>query len=232
MKKIFLLAPDKGSGYAFEKKLKEENIYPILQFYKIPPRVLGDKINTSKHVTTSFEKAIEKSITFGLPIAIACNTLQFWLTKINKNLVRRGKIITTFKACRERFKDFKNKPVWLGTTPTAKLVKGFPTLYKLGLNDLQSKIQELIWRIKMINGDDVSSAPDLVKKDLKNKEVQKEKIFNLKKEIIFALKENKIKRAILGCTELPVVFKRSKVGGIKFYDPAAILAVYIKSSKL
>lgn len=229
MKKIFLLAPDRGSGYAFEKKMKTKNINPVLHFYTIPPRVLGQEINKSKKVTTSFEKALEKSFTFSLPVVIACNTLQFWLSKINKKFLRHGKVITTFKACKVKFKNQIKRPIWLGTTPTSILIKSFPSLYKLGLNDLQSKVQELIWRIKMSNGDDISSAPLVVKKDVKKNITQKRKIQNLKKEIISELKENKIDKVILGCTELPLVFKSKKAYGIRFYDPAEILANYIKS---
>lgn len=228
MNKIFLLAPDMGSGYAFERKMKLKKINPVLHFYTIPPRVLGENINKSKKVTSEFEKALKKSFTFNLPVAIACNTLQFWLTKVDKRFLRHGKVITTFKACKNKFKDSITKPVWLGTTPTSILIKSFPSLYKLKLDDLQSKVQELIWRIKMVNGDDVSSAPLVVKKDMHRKLTQKNKIKILKKEIVEGLQKNNIRKVILGCTELPLAFKYKKAYGIRFYDPAEILAIYIK----
>lgn len=231
MKKIFLLAPDKGSGYAFQNKLKKHDINSILHFYTIAPRVIVDKINYSRTVTNQFEKALSKSFSFGLPVVVACNTLQFWLSKISKRILRRGKIITTFKACKVKYIG-KIKPVWLGTSPTSSLIKFFPSLYKMGLLDLQTKVQELIWRIKLLNGDDVSSAPKVVLRDRADKNIQKEKIKVLKKEIINGLVSNNIFKVILGCTELPQVFKRNKIKGIRFYDPADILANYIKTSKL
>ena len=81
-----------------------------MHFYTIPPRVLGQEINKSRKVTTEFEKALKKSFTFNIPVVIVCNTLQFWLSKINKRFLRHGKVITTFKACKDKFKNQIKKP--------------------------------------------------------------------------------------------------------------------------
>lgn len=232
MKKIFILAPDLGSGQFFERKFKYHNIISYLHLYTIAPRVIGENENKSSKVTTSFSRAIEKSFSFGLPVVVACNTLQFWLSKVNKKILRRGKIITTFKACKIKFSSKKVKPVWLGTTPTSKLIKSFVSLYKLGLIDLQTNLQELIWRIKIVNGDDFSSAPIQIKRKNTNIFYQKVKIKELKNKIINGLIENNIKSVILGCTELPYAFRYKKLKGIRFYDPADILARYIKTSKI
>jgi hypothetical protein len=52
------------------------------------------------------------------------------------------------------------RPVWLGTTVFAGKIANFPTLISLGKPDLQRLTQEIIWRVKAVYGDDVSTAFD------------------------------------------------------------------------
>ena len=162
-------------------------------------------------------------------VVIACNTLQLWIDKIDDKYKKNIKIYTTFEASSWFFKKNKNKPLWLGTTPLVEQVKEFPTLLTFREEEAQNKVQELIWRIKMFYGDDITTAFDYVKKDMSlSKKKQKQKIFDLKKTIIFVIKKLRINKVILGCTELPIIFKPIE-NHIKFFDPAEILVDYIKN---
>ncbi len=230
IKKVFLLCPDSGSGKAFEKVLNKNNIETVNKFYRIAPRVLNNVLNTSNDVTSGLTASLIDAAKYNLPIVIACNTLQFWIPKVNKNIIN-NKIITTFESAEWKFKEYKNKPVWIGTTPTSRLIKYFPTLVSLGFEDIQTKTQELTWRVKKYFNDDILTAPEFIIKETNNKFTQIIKIYFLKLNIILFLRKNGIKNVILGCTEYPTVFKNRNEFGINFFDPAEIVAEYINTSK-
>lgn len=229
MVKVYVIAPDVYSGEAFNKVLNSHGIETEFHFHKIRPRVIENKITTSNDVLDDMNSIFETFQDKTKSVVIACNTLQLWLDDIKEEYKRNVKIYTTFEACEWKFKKNKTKPLWLGTTPLTRVTKKFPTLISLKDEDAQEMVQELIWRIKMYGGDDIQTAPERVKNDYStSKQYQKVKINKLKQEIIESLKKHNIKNVITGCTELPMVFDRKKERGITFYDPAKILAEYIK----
>lgn len=232
MIKVYVIAPDKASGYAFCDVMKSNGIEAEFNYHKIRPRVIENKITTSKDVINDLNDIFKNFNDKTKSVVIACNTLQLWLNKINKVYKRNVKIYTTFEAIKWKYKRFKNKPLWLGTTPLVKKTKDFPTLISLGKSEVQDLVQELIWRIKMYEGDEYATAPDIVKRDADNKEIQKIKIVKIKNEIIECLRNFKIKNVITGCTELPMIFNETKIDGINFIDPALVLAEYIKSQSV
>lgn len=224
---VFVIAPDKASGTAFNQVLVSKKIETELEFFAIEPRVVENKINTSEKVTRDLEDAIRKAKSKQKNIVIACNTLQFWIPKVDEELLRGVKIFTTFDASLEKYKNSVKKPVWLGTTPTATLIKEFPTLVSLKLNYIQDLLQEIIWRVKMRAGDDYSNAPEVVKKDADNLDLQNRKLTELRDLVLEFLRQEGIKEVILGCTELPVVFAEFKQNKVKMIDAAEILAEQI-----
>ncbi|GAB4219412.1 MAG: hypothetical protein Fur009_5490 [Candidatus Microgenomates bacterium] len=230
--KLYVLIPDVSSGDYFNLKLRKKNIDTEYKYYKIRPRVIKNKLTMSKGVADDMNAIFKKFKDKTRSVVIACNTLQLWLNDIKEEYKKNVKIYTTFEACDWKFKKYKHRPIWLGTTPLVERIKNFSTLLTFKELNVQNKVQELIWRIKMINGDDISTAFDFVKNDSnKSKKYQLEKIKKIKKEIIHTLKKINIKRVILGCTELPMIFKEKELG-IEFFDPAEILADYAKSQSV
>lgn len=229
---IYILAPDRGSGNAFNKVLLKNGINTYLKIVNIAPRVIDNKINTSSKVVKDLEKAILKIPKEYKYAVIACNTLQFWLNQIDNKYSKNLKIFTTIEACDFWFKKSKEKPVWIGTTPTSQMIKTFSTPVTINLPNVQNLTQELTWRIKMLNNDDINTASEKIKRDKNNLILQKIKIFLLKYLIIFSFWKKGIKDVILGCTEYPIVFDKKNQFGINFYDPAEILANYIRLQKM
>ncbi len=232
MVQVYVIAPDKASGYAFCDVMKKHSIEAEFNYHKISPRVIENKISTSRNIVEDLNKIFKKFDDKTKSVVIACNTLQLWTNKINVVYKRNIKIYTTFDACSWKYRQFKNKPLWLGTTPLVLETKIFPTLISLGNPEIQDLVQELIWRIKMIEGDDFATAPEIVKRDKDYKDIQKLKIKVLKLEILEYLKKNKIRNVILGCTELPLVFDKKNEERVNFIDPADVLAEYIKSQSV
>lgn len=233
MIKVYVIAPDIYSGDAFNKVLNKQGIDTEFHFHKIAPRVIENKITTSANVVNDMNSIFKTFSDKTKSIVIACNTLQLWLGKIDKRYQENVKVYTTFEACEWKFKNSKDKPVWLGTTPLVRETKKFPTLISLNDEITQELVQELIWRIKMYGDDDIQTAPYRVKSDSKlSKSYQKIKINKIKQEILIALKSHKIKSVITGCTELPLIFNKEKEDGISFFDPAKILSEYIKSQSV
>jgi len=231
--KLYVIIPDVSSGDYFNAKLRKQNIETEYDYYKIRPRVINNKLTTSldvvKDMNTIFKTFTDKTRS----VVIACNTLQLWLDNIDPVYKKNVKIYTTFEACDWQFSKLKIKPLWLGTTPLVERTTSFPTLLTYKQDLVQNKVQELIWRIKMVNGDDVSTAFDLVKEDGGgSKKLQFKKINLLKQEIIAVLKRLAIQKVILGCTELPMIFTREREAGIDFIDPADVLAKYVKAQSV
>jgi L-asparaginase/Glu-tRNA(Gln) amidotransferase subunit D len=231
--KLYVIIPDISSGDYFNAKLRKQNIETEYDYYRIRPRVINNKLTTSKDVVEDMNKIFKTFKDKTRSVVIACNTLQLWLNDIDPKYKKNVKIYTTFEACQWQFNKLKIKPLWLGTTPLVERTNSFPTLLTYKEDNIQNKVQELIWRIKMIYGDDTSTAFDSVKEDIGiSKKLQNKKINILKKEIISGLKKLNIKKVILGCTELPMVFKKNKEFGITFFDPAEILAKYVKAQSV
>lgn len=228
MVKVYVIAPDKSSGLAFCEVLKKQSISAEFNYHVISPRVFNNKITESNDVLNDLNEIFKNFKDKTKSVVIACNTLQLWLDDIDEEYKKNVKVYTTFEACEWKYKNFKVKPLWLGTTPLVEKTTNFPTFVSLKEPQEQDKVQELIWRIKMLEGDDYATAPQEVKDDANDIELQKEKIKNLKKEILDSLKRLGVTHVISGCTELPLVFKKEKEFGIKFIDPATVLSEYIK----
>jgi len=231
--KLYVIIPDVSSGEYFNTKLRKQNIETEYKYYKIRPRVISNKLTTSLDVVDDMNAIFKTFKDKTRSVVIACNTLQLWLDDIDPAFKKHVKIYTTFEACDWKFKKLKVKPLWLGTTPLVERTISFPTLLTHKQVSVQNKVQELIWRLKMVNGDDVSTAFNLVKADINiSKKLQFDKIRILKQEIITTLKKLSIKKVILGCTELPMVFTNERESEIDFIDPADVLASYVKAQSI
>lgn len=231
MTKLYVIIPDITSGDAFNKVLNENGISTEYKYYKIAPRVIDNKITTSKQVVRDLNKIFKTFSDKTRSIIIACNTLQLWLDDVAEKYKQHVKIYTTFEACNWRFQNFKNKPLWIGTTPLVERTTDFPTLLTLKEFEAQELVQELIWRLKKLYGDDIQTAPERVKSDSSDKKYQIEKIEEIKKILLETFHRLRIRNVIAGCTELPLIFD-AKDDGINFIDPAQVLAEYVKASSV
>jgi len=195
MKEVWVIAPDKPSGDAFNKVLNDLGIKTVIDYPKIAPRVIGDQMNSDPQVQNDLAQAIKKAYDSGLTdLVIACNTLQLWLDKA-LNLIPeiKIKVWTTFEAVEETYPNCW----WLGTKVLCKEIKG---KFKILDENLQDLTQEIIWRTKAVYGADVTTA-------LKNIEkIDDKKLLGIK---VKELKSNLIdkKNVVLGCTELPMVME-------------------------
>lgn len=232
MIKVYVIAPDKASGYFFCEVMKNRGIDAEFNFHKIRPRVLENKITKSTDVADDMNSIFRNFRDKTKSVVIACNTLQLWLDKVDVKYRNNAKVYTTFEACEWKYRNWKRKPLWLGTTPLVKATKNFPTFISMKRPDLQDDLQELIWRIKMLEGDEFGTAPDRVKNDYGNLSLQKLKIKNLKLRLVEGLKKLKVRTVIMGCTEIPLEFRAKKEKGVYFVDPANVLADYIKSQSV
>lgn len=232
MIKVYVIAPDRASGYFFCDVMKNRGIEAEFNFHKVRPRVIENKLTTANDVTEDMNKIFGEFRDKTKSVVIACNTLQLWLKKVDQKYMTNVKVYTTFEACGWKFEKWKQKPLWLGTTPLVKATESFPTFISLGRPDLQEKLQELIWRIKMLEGDEFGTAPKVVKDDYMNRPLQKSKINVLRTLLLEGLKELGVRTVIMGCTEIPLVFRKNKELGITFVDPANVLADYIKSQSV
>lgn len=227
---VHVLAPDSFSGETFNRQLVESGIQTDYKVYNIPPRVILDKISTSMEIVKVLNTIFESLDRKIKDVAIACNTLQLWVNNIDAKHKRHFRIFTTFEACNWKFKNHKDKPLWLGTTPLVHKIKRFDTLLSKNEQSTQDLVQELIWRVKMYGDNDISSSVLSVKNDVGlSKHDQYEKMEVIKEKIIESLNRLNVKDVILGCTELPIIFRGNRLSGINFFDPASILAEYIKS---
>lgn len=222
--KVWVIAPDRPSGDAFDKVLRENGIETEVDYPEITPRVLGDRMNPDLQVANDLEKAIGAAK--WPDVVIACNTLQLWLPNVK---VPEGvKIYTTFEAARKKFPG--EKPVWLGTTPTVKEIGDFPTLLSLGKPGLQDLTQEVIWRVKGMTGAEIGTAMSEVR-NIKSEEALRTKVI----ELLDGLRNAGVKEVILGCTELPMAFEDYASGesrtGVNLIDPARLVAEWLGQSR-
>lgn len=232
MLKLYVIIPDITSGNIFNKVLNQQGITTISQYHQISPRVINNRITTSNNVTRDLNRIFRTFTDQTQSVVIACNTLQLWLDKIAPQFRQHVKIYTTFEACQWKFQNQVNKPLWLGTTPLVEVTRDFPTLLSLNLPDTQNQVQEIIWRLKMYYGDDISTAFPSVKADQKKSpQAQWKIILSLKQQILSTLRTHGVKQVISGCTELPLIFNQQE-DDINFIDPAEVLAEYIKSESV
>lgn len=224
MKKIFVIAPDKSSGDAFNKELVKNGFDTNVYYAKIAPRVIDNKISTDPQVEKDLSEAILVGHNKGFnKIIIACNTLQFWLEKakalLPSDILNNVEIITTFDTLRQKFKDVDKRPLLIGTTVTVSEIKDFPTLLNTDNGDTQGLVQEIIWRVKGATGSDVTTASKTIDY-IDSKEVLNDKTH----ELFEKLKKLEFKEVVLACTELPIAFEEYKDNpDIKFIDPATLI---------
>ncbi len=233
MVKLYVIVPDIASGIVFNNVLNENGISTEWKYYKIAPRVIDNKISQSNEVGDDLNKVFSSFKDKTQSVVIACNTLQLWLPEVKKEYKTNIKIYTTFEACVWKFSNSKSKPVWLGTTPLVKETTKFPTLLSMKLQHAQDMVQEIIWRVKMVEGDDFKTAPENIRNDANlSRAQQQNKINQLRDNVLDILKKKGAKHVILGCTELPMVFTKKKMNGIEFIDPAQVTAEYIKAQSV
>ena len=123
MKKIFVIAPDKSSGDAFNKELVKNGFDAYVYYAKIAPRVVDNKMNSDPQVEIDLSEAILVGHNKGFnKMIIACNTLQFWLEKakvlLPTDVLNSIEILTTFDTLRQKFKEVDKRPLLIGTTVT------------------------------------------------------------------------------------------------------------------
>lgn len=238
-KKLLVIAPDKDSGDAFDSELRKAELLTEVIYPKITPRVIGDTLNRSGEVEKDLSEVMMKAANDGYEhVAIACNTLQFYVPLARERAgegAKKLKIYTTFDALEDKFPDINSRPVLLATTPTSKEVRDFPVPANLGSEELQHMVQEAVWRIKKIGGSDISTAFENVKNEDLSLDEQVKMVRELGVVIGTKLKEIGRDTAVLACTELPILFfrymtneDRAKFEGLTLIDPATVLAEYIK----
>lgn len=221
--KIAIIEPDLASGEYFLNVVNRgENIQVRRCLVNIAPRVLGNKLNHDQRVTEDFQKAVDDCLIGGEnAMVVACNTLQLWLPKISTKGV---KVITTFDAVDWKMNRTKLVPLWLGTwllVEEITRINKYITLLSENREDLQNKLQEIIWRVKAVEGSDVSGAGIMEEIDSVDRLVSVASLF------FESLKESEIKVIVLGCTELPLLVKKYiagfDFGDIVLWDPAELI---------
>lgn len=224
--KVYVLMPDQTSGVAFDQVLREHGVDTHAVLVNIAPRVTPEgTLSDDPQVAMDLAREIQKAHDLGYQkMVIACNTLQFFLpealSQIADKVKKEMEILTTFDSVRRICPDPAECPLWIGTKPTAHHVKkhGFKSLYDMGRPDLQELVQEIIWRVKGVNGDDVSAVPAEVKSSVSDKKILEEKVH----ELLVELNSLGEARYVMGCTELPVALV-GKVGP-EAIDPAVEVA--------
>lgn len=234
---LAVVIPDIPSGMEFRKSVTAKGIDSDCFEAKITPRVVGNKLNEDPAVTADLAETLLKLYLAGYRnVAIGCYTLQLWKWRAIYLLRDSGidlpdlNVISAFDEAEKAYPDPKTRPVWLGTTPTCKILEPdhFKTPVNMGLDKAQGLTQEIIWRTKAAFGADYSTSgyriddPDVVE-DLTSKENLKAKVIQL----IGKLKENNIQKVFMGCTELPQAFGilserevEEIYPGLKLIDPA------------
>lgn len=228
--KIAVIEPDVPSGEKFVSELLKGGFEVKRCAANIAPRVLGDKMNTNPEVEKDFQGIID-SCAIGSEtdtMVIACNTLQLWLPKVDSHGL---KVMTTFEAVDWYVKESGANPVWLGTWPLVREIterKKYKTLVSEDRTDLQDLVQEMIWRIKGVEGSDVDGATMV--EDVRDKEIMVQK----GKKLFDEIKKMNLDSVVLGCTELPILVEKYlsgyDFGELELIDPAKIMVKMIRSS--
>ncbi len=221
--KVAIIEPDLSSGEYFLNVLNSgKDVFVRRCLVNIAPRVISNKINPDEQVAKDFQNAVDDCLVGGEnAMVVACNTLQLWLPKIDTKGI---KVLTTFDAVDWKIEQTGLKPMWLGTWPLveeiAKLGK-YVNLLTENREDLQNTLQEIIWRVKAVEGSDVSGA-GLIEMIDSSEEL---KIVSLK--FFEEIKKMGIEVIVLGCTELPLLLKKYldgfDFGEMVVWDPAELI---------
>jgi glutamate racemase len=244
-----VIAPDLLSGVDFFQKLKTSGVQDVSQTdYSISPRVEGEQITSEiLKVAEQLAQAVMDEIGRGVDIiTIACNTLSLpvftdlVLKIINDRIEGSEKgfqLILTIPQIKEYLEKNNNKKIIvLGTIPLSKILaetQGFPTPSNINGEKnlpLLRLVQEIIWRVKMMQGSDTTTAP-IYEEPLDDLEALKKKLELLNS----LLSDLGIEEVIMGCTELPHAFSMLKELSDKelkytLIDPAHLVADKIKMS--
>lgn len=229
---MYVIAPDKPSGDAFNAALVSRGIKTEIGYVDIEPRVIGDRINENPKVEKDLAGAILKGSRKGFQtMVIACNTLQLWIDRalslLPREIVQQVNVLTTFDALRRQFPDLKTRPLWLGTTATIRTINDFPTLLSMGKPEVQDVVQRIVWRTKGVTGADTRTASVDID-ELKNPVRLREDMLRLFDQ----LQQLGIEKVVLGCTELPIAFgyaSEEEKSGLMLIDPAVAVAEMLAS---
>lgn len=230
---MYVIAPDKPSGDAFNTALRDCGIDTQIEYADIEPRVIGDRINENPKVQKDLAWAIVEGSRKGFQtMVIACNTLQLWIDRalslLPREIVQQVNVLTTFDALRRQFPNPKTRPLWLGTTVTVRAITDFPTLLSLGKPEIQDVVQRIVWRTKGVTGADTRTvSADIV--DIESPQKLREDVSWLTNR----LREYGMKEVVLGCTELPIAFGYVSEGersGLNLIDPAVAVAEMVLAS--
>ena len=240
-KEVAVIVPDYAAGKAFSGVLRNKGVEPILYDFKISPRIVVDEEARSRLTKKPYDIALElasgiQEIVRQTPhslVTISCNTLSLdkFILPMKGMLHMNGFkededyiLYTTLDALSDSGVRDNPNNVFLGTNGIVEELSSgkFTTLLDFGYANIQELVQELTWRVKGVTGADISSAPNYLV-CLKNRDELDRKI----KLLTFDLKDKEINEVILGCTELPIAFKRAKKLGLQtanLIDPAYIVA--------
>ncbi|MBD3279352.1 MAG: hypothetical protein GF390_01425 [Candidatus Pacebacteria bacterium] len=217
---VAVITPDLASGQDFVRSLNSYALAPTLFYYPFWPRVVNQKdkkniLNPAyKKIADKLAALIAEIITehHFKYITLACNTLSLvsFINPTLEKLKAQGfvsgqdfQLVTTLQLLRNMKQSTAG--LFLGTTVLTKRLskKYFQTLYTLDKAKLAELVQEIIWRVKAIQGSDVSTAPQY-SGELTDQAIFDQQLLLLAQE----LKKLKISTVILGCTELPFAFER------------------------
>jgi len=228
---VVSLNPDQGSGNDFMTALKNAGLPTVTGIEAtISPRVVNGELTPrhteiSKQLYDYFKKIAEEfkprfndDVLF---LTISCNTLSLQVF-VHEAFERLGEDIEDFdtkvqavlnidsivKHC-EKSKDQVIKTVVLGTKPLQKIladtypdkVQTFANFKGATDNDLEL-VQEIIWRVKAIQGSDTSTAPKKYEGQLDDEKTLRKKV----KELEEIIQQLGISEIVMGCTELPTAF--------------------------
>lgn len=228
---VYVIAPDKPSGDAFNAALRDRGIDTQIEYADIEPRVIGDRINTNPKVEKDLAHAMTEGYRRGFrTMVIACNTLQLWIDQalalLPRGIAQHVRVLTTFDALAQQFPDPSIRPLWLGTTVTVQAIHDFPTLLSMGRLDIQDVVQRIVWRTKAVTGADVQTASHDIEDITDPTRLQKDVSW-----LIEQLKRLGIKKVVMGCTELPIAFgyANEEKAGLTLLDPAVAVAEMLAS---
>lgn len=121
----------------------------------------------------------------------------------------------------------KNSLVWLGTQVFIETITqlGYSTLLSKNEPQVQSLVQEIIWRVKAVYGMEYKTAGDIL--NITDVKILKSRT----KKLVNNLQKCKIKRVVLGCTELPLIFTPTNYKKLQTINPANVMFKYIEHLK-
>lgn len=235
--KVAVIAPDLGSALLFDQVLRQNNLKTELFSAKIAPRVEGTRLTDNISYVVNDMRLVFQALAqdSGVSkITIACNTLSLpvFIDPILKEFPDlREKIILSPSTIKKAML-YDNQTIILGTKPFIleiqklsmggdKIAKTFYDYSREAESEL-NLVQEIIWRVKAIQGSDVSTCLSSYEQ-IFNTEILIERIGLLKK----ILDNIGVSRVILACTELPFAFelmKKNFSDNFKIIDPADLIA--------